>query len=181
LWIDRSTHCYLERERIAFWNGGFQHYRCVEGYKVYVLAEETCQAVIFRDGTVEFLDQYAFGKDDNNRYLHVPTFEKYVFDCCARTFQLYTEGLLEMPVAVVLTLKNISGYVLTTGVRHFSRVAPPPITENEIQSDMIVLSEPPADSKGALKPLLDFIWNGFGHPRSMGYNEEGNYVGYGRQ
>ena len=172
--------------KLIFWQGGgFNQYRSVEGYKQYIRAAsngETCQVVAFRNGTLEFLDQYAFRKGNGAPILDAPTFEDSVFRCCDSAFRLYQEGLLQFPLAIMMNVSKIKGCALSHGARHpgVAATAPPPIVENEIESDVVVLTETPTDSKTVLKPLLDLVWNAFGYPQSGGYDANGKYVGYRR-
>ena len=150
---------------------------CVEGFKTYGHrgVDGRSHMIAFRDGGLEFFDQYAFVRQPEERFFAVGHFENLAFQLLQEGLGLYREGRIQLPAAVCVSMGGISGYSIppVRGPRRH-----PPAVEDEVIVDPILLLDIPSDVKATLRPALDYVWNAFGWQRCEGYNALGKYVGY---
>lgn len=152
--------------------GNYGH--CIEGFKVghHNQNQEASHAITFRDGTVEFLDQFPFNIE--KQFFAYSAFDESAFKLLNGVVGLYREGRLQLPAAVCITLDGVKGYVLP-GERWTVRAR---VEDDEILVEPIVLVDIPPDVKTVIRPAFDFIWNAFGFPRCIGFDSGGKYIGY---
>jgi len=153
----------------------FHH--CNEGFKTYSEnLGQRAHAITFRSGTVELMDQYPFRVHNGRPIFAFSAFDKNIFQTFEAVLGLYRDGLVQLPAVVSIGLYGVEGYGMP-GER--SIVQPrPPLEEDEIVTEPIILSALPDHPKAALRPALDAIWNAFGFPKCEGFDSAGRYVGY---
>jgi hypothetical protein len=176
--LDVTNEAVIQRirELPLLGNSGVTH--CLEGLKCHsdTNTDGREHTIFFRDGAAEFLDQYHFGNENGMKYLACRQFEQMLFKQFENALALYREGRIQPPILVALSLVRCSD--CTIAYQHFSRMMNVRCTENEVFTDPLVLTEIPNDIPHAMRPLLDFVWNAFGHARCMGYDSTGKYIGY---
>ncbi len=154
---------------------GGNEIHCLEGLKLTSKDPDgnISHTMVFRNGTIEFLDQQTFAYGKAKRLVPYETFHQTVFQCLCAGLQLYREGYLDPPFAISLALGHISGYSLPSFSIRFS---PVPVEEDTIQTEPVLQYDIPEDQPGILKPLLDVVWNAFGFIRCRSYDENGNFT-----
>ena len=151
---------------------------CIEGFKTHCRMSDRCYShvVTFRDGTIEFLDQYVLAHRPERPFFAYAAFDDRIFRFFESGLVLYREGRLQLPAAVCVTLNGVKGCVLLTEPSTIRII--PPLEDDEILVDPIVVSRIPQDVRTVLRPVLDIIWNAFGFPRCPAFSETGEYIGY---
>lgn len=177
--FDVTDQNVIQRLRRIESPGGGSGTHTVEGYKVGYRDDDGLlnHTLVFREGTIEFLDQHCFSpRPDGVNFFACGVFDDRLFKYLRSAFELYREGLLQLPVVVAVTIQKIKGYRMPPAGWAFDRSLP--IDEESITPDSLVVTELPNELATLMKPVLDYIWNAFGLPRCLGYNATGGYVGY---
>ncbi len=156
--------------------GGGNYSHCIEGFKVQYRdgIDLVSYSLTFRDGTIEFLDHSELQPQGDRKLLTCGSFDKTLFDLLQRSLALYADGSLQLPLAISITLDRVAGYTLPLAWGRAMN------SEETVSTESLVVSEIATDPRAIVRPLLDFIWNAFGQPRCVGYDTDGNYIGYRR-
>ncbi len=160
-------------------NGGNSGH-CIDGFRDWFRNKdgEYSHSIVFRDGRVEFLDQYALGAvRDGQSYFRVGLFDSALSKALSSALTLYSDGMLQLPFCISVSLHGIAGYQIPGEQRRFYHGIES-IAEDEVVVEPTVFHVIPTDVMAALHPALDFIWNAFGYPRCDGYGTDGKYKGY---
>ncbi|MEO0964056.1 MAG: ATP-binding protein [Planctomycetota bacterium] len=158
---------------------------CFEGMLVrWSNMPEEC-VVIFRDGAIEFLGKYSIRVSHDGLLEHV-RLERDLIKACEGVLMLLNAGGSLAPGLLSLRLFVPGDSAIVTGAdrswyasdkrdglgvdhdfeRSFLGSIESIVQGTEERADQIA------------QPLLDRIWNAANHPRCLGYNDEGEYVGY---
>jgi hypothetical protein len=82
---------------------------------------------------------------------------------------------VEFPVRVYLTLVGIEGHSFPVwGVRELVG-GPSRLDRDSVRLGAPVLEHAEVDLPRVLRPLFDRLWNAFGHPRCLDYDESGEW------
>ncbi|MFQ6119014.1 MAG: helix-turn-helix domain-containing protein [Methanosarcinales archaeon] len=148
-----------------------------DGFLTYLNWEEgkSCSYVqLFKNGNIEAVESYML-RPYNNRLL-IPSilFEKELITSLKNYISILKSLTVEPPIFVFLTLTGVKGYRMETNridafVKHYP-----------IDRDILILPETTIEDYNdtpevVLKPCFDTIWNACGFPRSLNYNEKGEW------
>jgi len=134
---------------------------------------------LYRNGIIEAVDAKLLRdpamEGSMPRYIPSYVFEKKLMESMASYLALMDELMIPTPIYVFLTLLNVKGYKITTGDRF------DPFSQYSIDRSMLVLPEIRVDNyavrvEAILKPIFDLIWNACGEPRSLNFDENGNWI-----
>jgi hypothetical protein len=141
---------------------------------------------IFRNGAVEFCDTFLLGPNANNEPQHnriqTPFFEEEIIRGLHNVYQMYTQLSIPFPVAIFVSLVGVRGYIMySTDDTWAFYVAS---HSRPIDRDDLILPGQLVDQDGhaehaeevILKPVFDTVWNAAGLPRSLAYNEQGEFI-----
>lgn len=132
---------------------------------------------LFRSGIIEAV---------NTTLLHSPwasappmipseAYEVEILDALSRYIPLLKEVGVEPPLFIMLTLLGVKGYKMAYDrERYFDQGQP-------IDRDTLIVPEVLIESfdikhSDIVRPIFDAVWNAAGWPRSMNYDEEGNWL-----
>jgi hypothetical protein len=136
---------------------------------------------LFRNGIIEMVETSMLRRGREDGPLCIPSinFEKGVLEVLPAYFRIQKLLGVAPPLLIMLTLLGVSGY--TMAVSH--RLAFPGEREYPIDRDVLVIPETIVENFDAgidapatvMRPIFDSVWNATGWPRSMSYNDEGEW------
>lgn len=136
---------------------------------------------LYRNGIIEAVDSRIMlpamkmkGRELPNR---IPggLFEESLIQATAHYLNLMSELAIEPPIFIFLSLLNVKDYRITTGGLFV------PHSGDSIDRDMLLLPAEIIEAYGVLpesilKPIFDLIWNACGEPKSLNFDENGNWI-----
>lgn len=157
-------------------NGHSQRFN-LDGHLTYNGADSTISdayAQLFRNGIIEAVRVW----DEWNGEISLPSvaYERETVSA----LRAYTEALPELgvvtPAYIFLSLLCVGGRRIAVQNLGFRR------RDSQADRDSIVLPEIliedwAVDPAETLRPLFDMVWNAFGFPRSLNYDENGRWTG----
>ncbi|MDD2745348.1 MAG: ATP-binding protein [Candidatus Gracilibacteria bacterium] len=150
-----------------------------EGLATYAgeLTNVSSYVQLFRNGTLEATESGGFTEiiRDSERYIPSLSYEQALIKSLDRYMQFMRDVGLVGPFSIHLSLLGAKGCKLA--------VAPSGFLDEYFPIDRDILETPDAlveDSEGnpeqILRPMFDTIWNACGLPRSLNFDEDGNWV-----
>ena len=128
-----------------------------------------CQ--VFRSGIVEAVDVRLLGESQQIRSLE---FEREVF----RAVRRYSDGLRQLgllpPLFVHVSVIGANGYELIVQPQ-YHRFDPPTVDRNIVLLPEVILTDFAGNLAATMQPVFDALWNAGGFPRSMNYDENGEW------
>jgi len=135
---------------------------------------------IFRNGCIEAVDT-AFVDSRHNAQPNIPSdsYEHEIHEGLWRFLSIQRRLGVQPPLFVMLSLFGVAGYVIYPWKSYDAFW----VTGNAkpIDRDALLLPEVEIDSFAAdpvkvLQPVFDALWNASGWPRSLNYDEDGNWL-----
>ncbi len=132
---------------------------------------------VFRNGSIEAVDASMLSLWKGQRNIPSSDFERELMDSLAR-FLLVEKGLgVEPPLFVMLSLLGVSGYTMGVNRSLLFREDANPIDRDALLIPEVVVETLDCDPAEVMHPIFDAVWNAAGWPRSMSYNDAGEWVG----
>lgn len=132
---------------------------------------------LFRNGVIEAVEGLLL-KPYGVEELLIPSvaYEEELIKSLSEYLSVLKTLNVELPVFIFLTLVGVKGYSMAISKRWLVREV------STIDRDVLLLPEVVVESyeaaaKNVLKPCFDAIWNACGFPRSLNYNDAGEWVG----
>lgn len=133
---------------------------------------------LFKNGIIEAVDAYLLAPR-NKEKLIFRTYEREIFQSLYNYINVIKILEVEPPAFIFLTIVDVRGYrmfidemsdFLYRGMTH------------TIDRDILILPEVVMEryevkAEEVLKPCFDSIWNACGYPKSLNYNNKGEWVG----
>lgn len=153
-----------------------------EGLLVYSSAGSEGGALtytqLYRNGIIEAVesDILRLERDERPAYL-IPAYplgEK-VIKAVERYLRQLSQMEIEPPALIMLSLLNVKGWIIPSGAYHHG-------SSDKIDRDYLIIPDVLVEnfSKDAdviMKPIFDTMWNSAGYAKSLGYDENGRWVG----
>jgi len=156
------------------------HRHNFDGFLTY---RETSDAVgsntylqIFRNGIFEAVDERLlrpYGEDPQG--IASKIFEKVLIDALGRYLRVQRSMGTLPPIFIMLSLIGISGYIMHRKPIHWDEGHP--IDRDILVIPEIMIEDFARNPSEVMKPAFDAIWNTAGWPRSLNYDQEGNWIG----
>lgn len=130
----------------------------------------------FREGRAEFV--FAFEDREEGRH-YLPS--TYYEDICIRSVRAAVQRLSEFdigaPFYVGFSLINAKGYALGVSrmVAFYNDRELRPFDRQHMLFPMIEVQDAALDASRFLRPAFDLVWNAGGMPRSLNYDDSGNW------
>lgn len=126
---------------------------------------------LYRSGIVEAVDGYVLDAN-GNKVIPSISYEEELLRALPNYLSALKYLTVELPVVSFLTLVGVKGYSMATSFFQEGSC--------EIDRDILLLPEAIIDSYGAnpqavLKPAFDAVWNSCGFPKSLNYNDNGEW------
>lgn len=130
---------------------------------------------IFRNGSIEVVDAFTLSSEKGERII-ITGYERKLLDALAKYLSTQKQVGVETPLIIMLSLVGISGYTMAVNRSRFPFADAHPIDRNTLLIPEILLESFDSDLAEVMKPAFDSVWNAAGWPRSMNYNETGQWV-----
>ena len=135
-----------------------------------------CQ--IFRTGIIESVETRLLQEKEAGKPC-IPSiaFEGRLIDAARRYLSVHKQLGVDPPVFVMVSLLEVSGYVLATSQSVLPREVKDPIDRDTLLVPEILVEAFDIDPDKALRPIFDAVWNAAGWPGSQNYDKDGRWVG----
>jgi len=132
---------------------------------------------IFRNGSIEAVEAFMLSSEKGERSIPAG-YERELLNAISKYLSIQKQVGVETPLIIMLSLVGISGYTLAVNRSRFLFADVHPIDRNTLLVPEILLESFDSDLAEVMKPAFDSVWNAAGWPRSMNYNETGQWVGH---
>jgi hypothetical protein len=125
----------------------------------------------FRNGIIEAVERLI----EHKRTIFPTPLQTEILEGTRSYLALMAKVGVEFPVRVYLTLVGIEGHSFPVwGVRELVG-GPSRLDRDSVRLGAPVLEHAEVDLPRVLRPLFDRLWNAFGHPRCLDYDESGEW------
>lgn len=143
------------------------------------LHERSAYSQIFRNGVLEVVlngIKYQMPDSESKTWcLRTRTIEPGLVGALPRYGEFFEQAGISPPIWCFLTLTGVEGVFVWHPDDNYERR--PPIERSDLLLPDIQIDDLGADAADILRPLFDMIWNSAGWPRSLNFDEKGNWVG----
>lgn len=156
-----------------------------EGLLVYSSAGSDGGALtytqLYRNGILEAVESEILRLEREEGYAYLIPWvrlEDEIIKAVTRFIRQFIRMEIEPPVLIMLSLLNVKGWGIPSGPYYFG-------SSDKIDRDYLIIPDVLVEdfSKDAdviMKPIFDTMWNAAGYAKSLGYDENGRWVGSGR-
>lgn len=129
---------------------------------------------LFKNGIIEAVNGGILKDTDGNFSIPCLLYERELIKSLKQYISVLQDLIVEPPIFIFLTLIGVKGYSMS-----FNRDGRDEV--HEIDRDILLLPEVIIESydfvaENVLRPCFDSIWNACGLPRSLNYDENGNWL-----
>lgn len=128
---------------------------------------------IFRNGTIEYADTYIFRGENQV----IPYYlEQKILPILGEFFKIQSELETGSTVVIMLTLLGVRGFIIVPRNRILAfEYNARPVDRADLLIPDILVGDFSADLPQILRSMFDIVWNSCGYPRSLNYDEDGNW------
>ncbi len=132
---------------------------------------------VFRNGIIEIVSESMIDADANGPYIPSIVVERELIDALRTCIDIYKKFQISSPFALMLTFTGVKNCRLAVNLE---RLDPWRQHTYKIDRDPLIISEIMVenysdDPANILRPIFDAVWNSAGWPKSMGYDENGEW------
>ena len=158
--------------------GGWNNRYNLDGFLTYSGGREDkshSYVQLFRNGIIEAVEGLLLEPHEGILLIPSVAYERELIISLDNYFDILRTLNVEPPIFIFLDLFGVKGYSMAVSKRF------PFAESNTIDRDILLLPEVVVEShdvsvKDVLRPCFDSIWNACGFPRSLNYNEEGEWA-----
>lgn len=111
------------------------------------------------------------------KFISNPGFEKHFIDFIPRCLQIFRKLQIDPPIALALTLLDVNGYILYSGIRtELWVMGARPIQQRDLFLPATVVTSFTQPADQMFKPVSDALWRSCGLKNSFNYDSGGNFV-----
>lgn len=155
----------------------------LDGVLTYGLSRRPTSACsylqIFRNGIIEAVEASILRvRGEKPPYIPSGVYERELLKALPTFLSIQKRLGVEPPLFIMLSLLGVSGYVMAVD-RRLDRFGDHvyPIDRDTLVLPEIVIENFEIDPAEIMRPIFDATWNAAGWPRSMCYDDEGNWTG----
>ncbi len=154
-------------------SGGVVHQRFnFDGFMMYT---EEGYLQIFRNGVIEIVENNFLSHRKGQKFIS-PEYESTILNQLEDMLNLQKKLKMNAPFMFAVSILGVKGcYLGKTG--NFQWFDSQPIDRENLNLSDVFIQDYGMDLRRGLRPIFDTVWNSAGWPRSMNYDEEGNWVG----
>lgn len=135
---------------------------------------------IFRNGCIEAVDVSLISvREGQAPTISSGPYEHALVEALSRFLSIQKRIGVETPLFAMVSLLGVSGFVVEPAASRrdlFWRDHARPIDRNDLVLSEVMIDSFEIDHAQVLKPVFDAIWNASGWPRSLNYNNTGNWL-----
>lgn len=161
--------------------GGLSWQLGLDGVTVYEVGRgdepSSAYSIFFREGRAEFVETFAQRADDGNGYLPSTYYEELCITSVRSAVSRLSRFDIGAPLYVGFSLINAKGYRLGVGrmVAFMNDRDLRPFDRQHMIFPMIEVQDATLDPSVFLRPAFDLVWNAGGMPKSLNYDDDGNW------
>ena len=160
-------------------SNGWNHRFNFDGYLTFSPSvdnkESRSYSQFFRSGRIEAVCKEGAEHPSGVNIIGSIKFEETIIETVQYSLTALRDLDVSPPCLVMISFLGIKGMELGVGARGFSSHACAVDTDNLILPDLLI-EDYGCDVSQKLRPLFDMVWNAFGYPRSMNYDDQGQLV-----
>ena len=168
-----SSEVRLKPMYCGSWNDRYN----LDGFLAYAPIRDSkshSYVQVYRNGIIEAVETLLLEPREEVKNIPSIAYERELISSVTEYLSILNTLGIELPIFIFLDLLGVKGYSMTTSRLTF-------VGGETIDREMLLLPEIVVYSyeEGAahiLKPAFDSIWNSCGFPRSLNYNEEGDWA-----
>ncbi|MFX1588295.1 MAG: helix-turn-helix domain-containing protein [Promethearchaeota archaeon] len=131
---------------------------------------------LYKNGIIEAVEGLMLKPHQEQLLIPSQSYEKKLIKSVSNYLTVLKKLGVETPIFIFLALLGVEGYSMASA-SHF-----PPTRVNTIDRDILILPEAIIENynisiERVLQPSFDSIWNACGYPKSLNYNENGEWIG----
>lgn len=161
------------------YSAGWNHHYNFDGFVTYSNYHGTDKSFsylqLFRSGAIETVSSSLLierGTDD--KFIPSTAFEKEVIKTATRLINRMHEMEVTLPIFISVGLLNVEGYRMGVDQR-YGGITQRTIDRKHLLPPQIAITNYEINVAQALKPIFDTIWNACGWPKSINYDDMGNW------
>lgn len=131
---------------------------------------------VFRSGIIEAVNTSLFREREDKRFIYGTAYERELLEALPRLLSIQKQIGVEPPLFVMLSLLGVQGYTMGVDRSQYRSDEVYPIERDVLNIPEVVVEDFDCDPAKTMKPVFDAIWNAAGLPRSMNYDESGNWI-----
>lgn len=135
---------------------------------------------VFRNGSIEAVDADLLSEQNGKCLFRSVGYEEEQLKAMPKFLSIQKQLGVEPPLLIMLSLLEVSGYIMAVNERRFWALArhPVPIDRDALLLSEILVERYDCDPAEIMRPVFDAVWNACGWPRSINYNQGGKWVGH---
>lgn len=149
-----------------------------DGLLNYSVVRDTGSTVaytqLFRNGCIEAVDTFLL-TNASRRHIPSQSFEEKIARALGSYLRIMQDIGVQPPIYVALALLHVDGYYMAVN-NYLDPMDVQRIDRSELLLPEIAIEKFGTQPYAILRPLFDMVWNAAGWPRSMNYDEEGNWM-----
>jgi len=130
---------------------------------------------LFKNGCIE-ASSTRFYINETHKLLTITSFEDTIIQYVDIYVQLLQKLSVNPPMFIMLTMFGFKNFQVYYDRKNSIRFNYYELDEDNLIFEPIILNSFGDDISNLLKPIFDSLWNAFGVPYSLNYNEEGNRI-----
>ena len=178
-WLPNHAHevAPITRGPVGYWDYRYN----LDGFLIYTPGQDGALAYtqVFRGGTVECVEMCPVEGNQDTKVLQITPLERRLIEVMIRLISVQDQLGVAPPVVVLVDVLGIMGNVISV---HSLRAGAHPV--HGIDRDPVMLPDVLVDDlkvdaaklAACLKPVFDALWNAARWPRSLNYNDRGQWV-----
>ncbi|MEM2126610.1 MAG: ATP-binding protein [Candidatus Bathyarchaeia archaeon] len=131
----------------------------------------------FRNGILEAVNSSLLHPLGLEKFIPSVALERQLIKSLDEYLSLLKTLEVEPPILLFLTLTGVKGYSMPVTPRSYWYTEVQPIDRDTLSVPEVVIEGYDVVAKDVLRPCFDCIWNACGLPRSLNYDENGEWVG----
>ncbi|HAK89219.1 MAG: hypothetical protein A2077_01000 [Nitrospirae bacterium GWC2_46_6] len=133
---------------------------------------------LYRNGIIEAVDTQMLAPREQNgvilKYISSVLFEGKLIQATTRYLNLMSELAVEPPIFIFLSLLNVKDYTIPGNI--YNDFSTCPVDRNMLLLPAEIIESYGVETTTILKPIFDLVWNACGEPRSLNFDENGNWI-----
>ncbi len=177
--IGKIASQFLIMPPIGFHVGGLSYRYNLDGLLTYTPPQDGkshSYVQLFRNGIIEAVNASILEPDEGKLVIHRVEYERQLIISLDNYLSLLKTLNVELPIFVFLTLLGVKGYSMTVDRFKFPTQRSHTIDRDILPLSEIIIESYDVKAAKALKPCFDSISNACGFPKSLNYNDKGEWA-----
>lgn len=126
----------------------------------------------FRHGGFEVADAYVLDAEHREKMIPNILFERYFIKWLEKSLSLLQEHEIPSPYCLMVTMLGVKEYKIID-----DRSDRKKIRNTDLLFPPLMIADINLSAEKILQPIFNWVWNAAGHPKSLNFDESGNWTG----